>query len=79
MKKLPWILKVIILFIGSTTAGMVPAVAFMWANYNFDPMVCWPNVYGGWFIVPMIFACTVWGGLALNYLERRLEVCGHGG
>jgi len=73
-----WIAKVILLLAGTITAGMIPAIGIMWANYNFDPTVCWTNVYGGWIIVPMIFICTVWAGLVLNYLERLLGVCNHG-
>jgi len=78
MTKIPWILKVTILLVGSITAGMIPAIALMWVNYNYDPTVCWPNAYGGWAIVPMIFTCTVCGGLALDYLEKRMKVCSHG-
>jgi hypothetical protein len=77
IKKIPWIIKIVILFIGTLVAGTVPAVVIMWANYNFDPTVCWTNIYGGWVIVPMIVACSIWGGLALNYLEKRLKVCSH--
>jgi hypothetical protein len=75
---MPWILKVTLLLVGSITAGIIPALGIMWVNYNFDPTVCWPNAYGGWVIVPMALACTASGGLALDYLERRLGVCNHG-
>lgn len=77
MKKMPWILKIVILFAGTITMGIIPALAFMWANYHFEPNVCWPNVYGGWLLVPMVFTCAMWGFFTLDYLERKLEVCGH--
>lgn len=73
-----WIAKVAALLVGSVTAGMIPAIAIMWANYNFEPEVCWTNIYGGWLIVPMLIGCCMWGGLALDYLERKLGVCNHG-
>jgi len=76
--KMLWIFKVIVLLIGTLVAGMIPALAIMWANYNFEPEVCWTNIYGGWLIVPMLMGCCIWGVLALEFLERRLGVCNHG-
>jgi hypothetical protein len=76
--KMLWIFKVIVLLIGTLAAGMIPALAIMWANYNFEPEVCWTNIYGGWLIVPMLMGCCIWGVLALEFLERRLGVCNHG-
>ena len=75
--KILWVLKVVVLLIGTLAAGMIPALAIMWANYNFEPEVCWTNIYGGWLIVPMLMGCCIWGVLALEFLERRLEVCNH--
>ena len=49
--KILWVLKVIVLLIGTLTAGMIPALAIMWANYNFEPEVCWTNIYGGWLLI----------------------------
>lgn len=77
MKRLSWISKIIILFTCTITVGMLPAFAFMGANYYFEPSVCWPNVYGGWFIVPMLFVCACWALGINHWLERRLNVCGH--
>ena len=76
--KMLWIFKVIVLLIGTLVAGMIPALAIMWANYNFEPEVCWTNIYGGWLIVPMLMGCCIWGVLGLEFLERRLGVCNHG-
>tara|TARA_B100001029_G_C14829393_1_gene322157 strand:- start:359 stop:604 length:246 start_codon:yes stop_codon:yes gene_type:complete len=77
MKNLSWLSKVIILGISTIAVGMVPVFALMWANYHFDPNVCWPNEYGGWYIVPMIFIGAGWGLGANIYLERKLRVCDH--
>jgi hypothetical protein len=76
--KIPWILKVIILCIGTLTVGIIPALAIMWANYIFEPGACWTNIYGGWLILPMLVSCSFSGFLTLDYLERKMEVCNHG-
>jgi hypothetical protein len=78
MKKLSWLSKIIILFVCTISVGMIPVLALMWANYYFDPTVCWPNEYGGWYIVPMIVVGAVWGFGANVYIERKLEICNHG-
>ncbi len=77
MEKWPWIVKIIVMGVCSLAFGMIPALALMWANYHFDPTVCWPNLYGGWFIVPMLFTCALWGFGMNVYMEKKLKVCSH--
>ncbi len=78
MEKWPWTVKIIVMGICSLTCGMIPALALMWANYHYDPAVCWPNEYGGWFVVPMICMSVLWAFGMNVYMERKLKVCDHG-
>ena len=77
MKNLSWLSKVIVLGICTIGAGMMPVFALMWANYSFDPTACWPNEYGGWYIVPMIVVSAFWAFGVNIFLERKLRVCNH--
>ena len=74
---MPWIAKAFLLCVGTLTAGLIPPLAIMWANYKFDPAVCWTDAYGAWVIVPMLAVGCIWGALALGYLESRLKICDH--
>ena len=78
MEKWPWGVKIAVMGICSVAFGMIPVLALMWANYHFDPNICWPNEYGGWYIVPMIFSGVLFGFGMNVYMERKLKVCDHG-
>lgn len=72
-----WKQKMLVLFTGAMLIGLSPLLATMYANYLFQPEVCWPDVYGYYMFYPVGFACMGACLWSLAWIEDRLEICGH--